>query len=79
MAVNKGGSGCTSSSTCATGEGDCDHDSDCNTGLQCFQRDGDEEVPGVASMVGMPSGYDFCFDPSAPAGVWVFVTVLYCP
>jgi len=67
VAVNKGGSGCTSSSKCATGEGDCDSDRECNSGLQCFQRDGDEEVPGVASMAGMPSGYNFCYDPGSMA------------
>jgi len=70
VAVNKGGSGCTSSSTCATGEGDCDSDGQCDAGLQCFQRDGDEEVPGVASMAGMPSGYDFCYDPGNADADW---------
>ena len=71
VAVNKGGSGCTSSSPCAAGGGDCDSDSDCDAGLECFQRDGGEEVPGVASMAGMPSGYDFCYDPSSPAGPYL--------
>ena len=29
-------------------EGDCDHDSDCKSGLTCFQRDGNEAVPGCS-------------------------------
>jgi hypothetical protein len=34
-AVNKGVSGCNSTSKCGVGEGDCDTDSDCKTGLKC--------------------------------------------
>ena len=70
-AVDKGGSGCTPSSKCAAGGGDCDNDNDCSAGLQCFQRDGDEAVPGIATMAGMPTGYDFCYDPSSPAGAYL--------
>merc|ERR1711934_671564 len=62
-AVNKGGSGCTSWSKCAAGEGDCDSDSDCYSGLKCYQRSGGE-VPGIKSMAGMPDSHDFCYDPS---------------
>ena len=39
-------------------EGDCDKDSDCGIGLMCFQRGGNEPVPGCS---GTPkSGWDYC-------------------
>ena len=65
IAVYYGGSGCTANALCAEGAGDCDADSDCNAGLRCFQRNGNEEIPGIASMAGMPTGYDFCYDPTS--------------
>ena len=39
-------------------EGDCDHDSDCKSGLTCFQRDGNEAVPGCSGNG--KSGWDYC-------------------
>jgi len=33
--TNKGDSGCSASSKCGVGEGDCDTDADCKTGLKC--------------------------------------------
>jgi hypothetical protein len=57
--ANLGGSGCTSSSPCATCQGDCDHDNDCIGDLQCFQRSNGEAVPGCAGD--HPADYDFCY------------------
>jgi len=43
-------------------EGDCDSDSDCEGSLSCFQRDGDEQVPGCR---GTPRrSTDYCYQPS---------------
>jgi hypothetical protein len=42
-------------------QGDCDHDSDCKEGLQCFQRYGLDPVPGCTGVGS--SGYDYCFVP----------------
>ena len=39
-------------------EGDCDHDSDCDAGLKCFQRDGYESVPGCSGKG--KKDYDYC-------------------
>jgi hypothetical protein len=39
-------------------EGDCDHDSDCDAGLKCFQRDGYESVPGCSGKG--KKGWDYC-------------------
>jgi len=78
-AENKGGNGCTPSAPCGIGGGDCDTDSDCESGLLCFQRSIDygELVPGVISnpdltpdsyiYAGMPDNYDICYKPGACA------------
>ena len=47
--VNGGLSGCSSSHKCPKCKGDCDHDSDCQAGLFCFQRNGHTAVPGCRS------------------------------
>jgi len=39
-------------------EGDCDKDSDCQSGLTCFQRDGDELIPGCYGSA--KKGSDYC-------------------
>ena len=39
-------------------EGDCDKDSDCSSGLTCFQRDGDEPIPGCFGSG--KKGSDYC-------------------
>ena len=41
--------------------GDCDKDSDCGTGLRCFERKGVEEVPGCPGEG--PSTWDYCYKP----------------
>ena len=69
-ADDKGSSGCTSSSKCAAGGGDCDSDADCNSGLKCMQRGrrrrGGSQyglaVPGVNT--GSDNNQDYCYDPS---------------
>ena len=60
--VNKGASGCTSSKTCGECEGDCDQDSDCKIGFECFQRNGKLKVPGCGGGGGAhdKKDYDFC-------------------
>ncbi|GKY90745.1 hypothetical protein MPSEU_000047400 [Mayamaea pseudoterrestris] len=45
-------------------QGDCDSDSECATGLVCFQRSGTEAVPGC-SAASKYSGLDFCVDPNS--------------
>lgn len=42
-------------------QGDCDRDSDCASGLKCFQRNGFTPVPGCAGQ-GV-SGMDYCVKP----------------
>jgi hypothetical protein len=39
-------------------EGDCDNDGECESGLTCFQRDGDEPVPGCTGRA--KRGIDYC-------------------
>ena len=45
--------------------GDCDRDSHCAEGLVCFQRNGDEEVPGCLLGAGAVSGKDYCVSENA--------------
>ena len=57
---------CTSSKKCGECEGDCDRDSDCNTGLTCFQRNGKTKVPGCGGTTTAgqyAQNYDFCVSP----------------
>jgi cullin-associated NEDD8-dissociated protein 1 len=58
-----GRSGCTNGrmSKCPACTGDCDSDSDCNSGLICFQRDGTAPVPGCnAGGRGDTHDVDYC-------------------
>ncbi len=50
---------------CGECEGDCDSDSDCEDGLECFTRSGYEAVPGCSGEGGDRDviGRDICFDP----------------
>jgi len=41
--------------------GDCDLDSDCYSGLVCFQRAGNTAIPNCSGSG--PSGVDYCIDP----------------
>jgi hypothetical protein len=45
--------------------GDCDRDSDCDTGLICFKRDGFTPVPGCSGEG--RENKDYCYDPSTPS------------
>ena len=38
---------CDSTSPCDRCQGDCDSDDDCADGLECYQRDAFEAVPGT--------------------------------
>ncbi|CAE8698862.1 unnamed protein product, partial [Polarella glacialis] len=48
-------------------QGDCDYDSDCASGLKCFQRDKGQDAPGCLDRP--PTDYDVCYDPNAPKSV----------
>lgn len=43
-------------------EGDCDNDGECQAGLTCQQRSGNEDVPGCIGTA--VSGEDYCRYPS---------------
>jgi hypothetical protein len=58
---NLGGSGCTTSATCANCQGDCDSDRDCAGDLKCFQRSAGEAIPGCTDPGGQPRNYDYCY------------------
>jgi len=51
-------------------QGDCDSDDDCMGPLKCFQRGGNEDVPGcIASELSETygtSGWDYCYLPEDP-------------
>jgi len=62
----KGWHACSSTNQCGLGEGSCVHDSDCQPGLKCFQRDRGEQVPGLIVddvCNGQCPGVDFCYKP----------------
>lgn len=63
LAKNSGDNGCSSNDKCEKGEGDCDSDRECKTGLKCFQRENGEQVPGVIIPSGFPKDTDVCYDP----------------
>jgi hypothetical protein len=44
--------------------GDCDADADCADGFKCFQRHGNEPVPGCDSSVGSEMAMDYCISQS---------------
>jgi hypothetical protein len=50
-------------------EGDCDRDTECKTGLKCFQRTGLQAVPGCSGGLPEWTGFDFCYKPPAPVPV----------
>jgi len=60
-----GSNACTPTTKCSTCTGDCDTDSDCSSGLKCFQRDDSTPVPGCAigGEGDLPVG-DYCYDPT---------------
>jgi hypothetical protein len=62
----KGVSAHTTAGYLQKGEGDCDYDSHCEGSLKCFQRNYNEQIPGL-SMRNIPDSrrdWDFCYDPS---------------
>lgn len=73
--VNLGGTGCTASAPCGVCHGDCDGDQDCNPGLKCFERNGDEQVPGCAAGgSGDSSSYDYCHVAKCGPSVQMVIT-----
>ena len=64
--VDKGDSGCSSSNVCTACEGDCDDDSDCGSGLKCFQRVATSDaVPGCSAGY-VSSNHDYCYADNPP-------------
>mmetsp|Transcript_28095 Transcript_28095/g.62539 ORF Transcript_28095/g.62539 Transcript_28095/m.62539 type:complete len:633 (-) Transcript_28095:1481-3379(-) len=47
---------------CDKCQGDCDNNGDCAAGLECFQRDLNEPVPGCYGLASL--GRDYCYDPA---------------
>ena len=43
--------------------GECDADSQCASGLKCFQRSHGEPIPGCKGKGG-GADWDYCYDPS---------------
>ena len=62
--TNLGVSGCDSWNPCHACAGDCDDDSDCATGLKCYQRDGNlsSDIPGCPK-ISLVDGWDYCYEP----------------
>jgi hypothetical protein len=60
---------CDSSNLCGRCSGDCDSDRGCEDGLECFQRDDFEAVPGCTGEGGLydKSGSDVCYSISPVA------------
>jgi len=54
---------CSVSSPCVKCQGDCDSDSECSSGLSCFQRTSTQTVPGCTGS-GSP-GRDYCYKKSS--------------
>jgi hypothetical protein len=50
-------------------QGDCDKDSECKSGLKCFQRTKNQAVPGCTGDKPEWSGFDFCYKPPVPTPV----------
>ena len=53
-------------------EGDCDRDSDCHTGLRCFQRNSSSKVPPGCKRGGRADigSHDYCYDPNKTLTQW---------
>lgn len=49
-------------------QGDCDTDSDCASGLKCFQRNGGEAVPGCDGKDGSRTDYCYSTSSGSPSG-----------
>ena len=43
--------------------GECDSDSQCSSGLECFQRSYGEKIPGCSGS-GSGGDWDYCYDPT---------------
>jgi hypothetical protein len=65
--VNKGWAGCSNTKPCAMCEGDCDSDKQCTAPLKCFQRNGNQRVPGCSNRgnTKKTKSVDFCYDATA--------------
>merc|ERR1712032_475540 len=65
--VSLGASACTPQRKCQQCQGDCDKDSDCATGLKCFQRNDRTPVPGCRNGgSGDKAAWDYCYKKSSP-------------
>lgn len=72
QATFRGWHACSSTNQCGLGEGNCKRDSDCQTGLKCFQRSRGEQVLGlIVDNVcnGQCPGVDYCYKPDYTSAV----------
>ena len=68
--VELSGSGDNSATGLLACTGECDADSQCASGLTCFQRSNGEAIPGCSGS-GSGKDWDYCHDPHAAADpVW---------
>jgi hypothetical protein len=63
QATNLGASPASSHFPLQVGEGDCDNDDHCASGLKCCQRNSASDSCTGLKLTGMPSNYDFCYEP----------------
>jgi hypothetical protein len=63
--INNFGRGvCGADYPCGLCQGQCETDDDCKGVLQCFERDGNEAIPGcLETSSDQASGLNFCYDP----------------
>jgi len=61
--IELNGSNNDSATNLAQCTGECDRDDQCATGLECFQRDNGETIPGCVGVGGGPE-WDYCYDPT---------------
>ena len=62
--VSRGVNGCTAGKPCPKCAGDCDSDTECATGLKCYQRNNKKKITGCfGGGSGDTKGYDYCYDP----------------
>jgi len=60
--VNGDGGNCSENNPCNICEGDCDSDTECASGLECFKRGDFASVPGCSGSGDW--GRDYCYHPS---------------
>lgn len=55
--------------------GECDEDGQCASGLQCYQRDNGEAIPGCTENDGASAEWDYCYWPDTWAdGIYTLLS-----